>query len=129
MYDFRIINCLERLLTIFYVMQMLYLEQNQEWISKAIFYTIELTAHVLASNLQQRVWNLIGQDCEKKEKKVTEINDFEHKKISKEIKPILAEFLELGSFVIKKNTDELHCIEKIKLCLTIFDYIEEEFEV
>lgn len=128
LYDFRVIDRLERSLTIFWVMHLFYIEQNQTWIQKAIFYTIELTARVLASNLQQRIWNFIGKDCTGKQKAYTKLNDSEHKKICENIKPIFSKFLDLGPLCMEKKSDEFHCVEKIKQCLTIYDYIEDDFE-
>lgn len=31
--------------------------------------------------------------------------------------------------VMDKNSDEMACMEKIRQCLTILEYIEEEFQV
>lgn len=64
MYSERVVERLRRIVTLFSVISMLYHETNGEWIQKALFHCVELTARIISTNMHQRVWNLVYEDCE-----------------------------------------------------------------
>ncbi|KAI1732568.1 hypothetical protein Ddc_01441 [Ditylenchus destructor] len=124
-----VVDRLQRALTIFSMIHILYVPTNRDWIHKALFHAIELTARVLATNLQQRMWNMLGEDCsDRAERKFTLQTHSESKKMAHEVRPLLTEYLRLGEMCMEQNTDEYVCLEKIRQCLTILDYIEEDFD-
>ncbi|KAH7724076.1 hypothetical protein AAVH_08335 [Aphelenchoides avenae] len=127
LYSFAAIERLNRALTLLMLINMLYGDTIREWVQKVLFHTIELCARVIASNLQQRVWNLVYENCEGERKK-TDLSDQEHRDIEDAAKPILLELIKIGMEVMDKNSDEMVCMEKIRQCLTILEYIEEEFQ-
>lgn len=57
------------------------------------------------------------------------MSDDDHKHIISSTRPILIQLIELGNLCVEKNSDEYNCLDKIKQCLKIIDYIEEDFEV
>ncbi|KAI6218164.1 hypothetical protein M3Y99_01726700 [Aphelenchoides fujianensis] len=125
-YARRVVERLRRIVTLFSVLHMLYAQTSGEWIQKALFHCVELTARILATNMHQRVWNLVYEDCEG-ERKPTELADEEHAAIMADIKPVLIELIELGLRAMGPLSDEFLCLEKIGQCVRIVDFIEDEF--
>ncbi|KAI6218222.1 hypothetical protein M3Y99_01720400 [Aphelenchoides fujianensis] len=126
-YARRVVERLRRIVTLFSVLHMLYAQTSGEWIQKALFHCVELTARILATNMHQRVWNLVYEDCEG-ERKPTELADEEHAAIMADIKPVLIELIELGLRAMGPLSDEFLCLEKIGQCVRIVDFIEDEFD-
>lgn len=89
---------------------------------------MELTARIIATNMYQRIWNLVYEDCEG-ERTTTTIGDEKHAEIMHDLKPILLELIELCSKAVPELSDEYVCLEKIGQCVKIIDFIEEEFKV
>jgi len=126
MYSERVIERLHRISTLFSVIFMLYHATNAEWIQKTLFHCVELTARIISTNMHQRVWNLVYEDCEG-ERSLTTIGDEKHAAIMRDLKPILVELIDLGIKAIPEQSDEYICLEKIGQCVKIIDFIEEEF--
>ncbi|KAI6194948.1 hypothetical protein M3Y96_01179200 [Aphelenchoides besseyi] len=126
LYTPRVVERLKRIVTIFAVLHMLYAQTTGEWIQKTLFHCVELTARILATNMHQRVWNLVYEDCEG-ERKPTEISDEKHAAIISETKPVLLELIDLGLQAMPPMSDEFLCLEKIGQCVRIIDFIEDEF--
>jgi hypothetical protein len=128
MYSDKVVERLRRIFTLFSVVYMLYNTTNGEWIQKALYHCVELTARVLANNMEQRVWNLVYEDCEG-ERKPTTIGDAKHEEIMHEVKPVLVDLIDLGLKAIPELTDERVCLEKIGQCVKIIEFIEAEYKV
>uniref|UniRef100_A0A915E2R6 Uncharacterized protein n=1 Tax=Ditylenchus dipsaci TaxID=166011 RepID=A0A915E2R6_9BILA len=123
-----VVDRLQRALTLFSMMHILYLESSRDWLHKTIFYTIELSARVLASNQQQRLWNLVAGDCQGTTHSFDPTAHTQSKAIGQQIRPILVQLLVLGMECMHRNTDEFNCLDKISHCLPILDYIEQDLQ-
>lgn len=127
-YSERVIERLHRIVTLFSVIFMLYHATNGEWIQKALFHCVELTARIISKNLHQRVWNLVCEDCEG-DRSTTTIGDEKHAEIMLNLKPILLELIDLALKANPELSDEHACLKKISQCVKVTELVEKEFEV
>lgn len=130
MFQEKVIFRIQRLTSCLSILAMLYRSNSLEWIQKTTFHCIELTCRTLATNVHQRIWNLVHEDLDDMgERKVSNVPDEQHLKIINEVKPSLHKLLMLAFEVLKRNSDEYICLEKVEQCLVIIDYIREEYNV
>ena len=118
---------MSRIFAIFQTLDLLVSESEskyaKEWLQKALFYSIELTARIIGTNLKDTVDELTS-DLFKENP--TEIDE----DIRRKLKPIFVKLLDIGSnSVFPSISEEYGVLENIKHCLMIFEYIEEEVEV
>lgn len=98
---------------------------TKEWLQKALFYTIELFARILGTNLKECVAELTADLFDESEN-LLKVDP----NIRSEIKPIFIKFIQIGlEDLYNPKSEEFGVLENIKQCLKIFDYIEEELEV
>uniref|UniRef100_A0A1I7SK67 Ras-GAP domain-containing protein n=2 Tax=Bursaphelenchus xylophilus TaxID=6326 RepID=A0A1I7SK67_BURXY len=128
MFDESVISRIERSASLLSVLSMLYQQVSRDWIQKALFHCIELTSRTVATNVHQRVWNLVHEDNPKCDRKLSNISDEVHVLIIQKTQPQLVKLLKLGFSVLNEGSDEYICLQKIEQCLTIISYIQEELE-
>uniref|UniRef100_A0A914E8T8 Uncharacterized protein n=1 Tax=Acrobeloides nanus TaxID=290746 RepID=A0A914E8T8_9BILA len=114
---------LQRIYTIFSALQLLYSGLNKDWLQKTIFYTVELISRIFATKIKENAKKLLAVKDDEREN----IEEGEGENFS-EIKPIFLEFLKLGSSIFDERSEEHACLEKIRQCMRIIDFIEEELE-
>ncbi|KAE9548082.1 hypothetical protein FO519_008705 [Halicephalobus sp. NKZ332] len=116
-----------RILAIFQTLDLLISESEsrsaKEWLQKALFYSIELSARIIGMNLKDTV-DVLTSDLFKEDP--GEVDE----DIRKKLKPIFVKFLEIGkNSVFAPNSEEHGILENVGHCLMVFEYIEEEIEV
>uniref|UniRef100_A0A7E5A0C2 Conserved oligomeric Golgi complex subunit 3 n=1 Tax=Panagrellus redivivus TaxID=6233 RepID=A0A7E5A0C2_PANRE len=96
-----------------------------EWLQKALFYTIELVARLIAANVKDHVEELTV-DLFSEQSTPSKPVDTRVRVIAK---PVFAELIKIGtSKLYSKTSEEYSALENIKQCLRIFDYVEDEIE-
>ena len=118
---------MSRICAIFQTLDLLISESEsksaKEWLQKALFYSIELTARIIGTNLKDTVDELTSPLFRDTGREVDE-------EVRGKLKPIFSKLLEIGSnSVFPQSSEEYGVLENIKHCLMIFEYIEEEVEV
>lgn len=129
MFELRVVDRLRRVSALLSALAMLYARRSAEWIRKSVFHCVELSARTLATNVHQRVWNLVYEDEDTdSERKLSNVSDEQHLLIIDSVKPLLAKALRLGFGVLDPKSDEFVCLQKIEQCVPIVDFILDEFE-
>ncbi|CAD5229260.1 unnamed protein product [Bursaphelenchus okinawaensis] len=129
MFEESVVGRIDRSSSLLSMLFMLYRDNSREWIQKTLFHCIELTARTIATNIHQRVWNLVHEDNPQCDRKISNVSDETHVNIIYNIQPLLVKLLNLGFTVLNEGSDEYICLQKIEQCIKIVNYIQEELEV